>query len=60
MTYTDTILLKLGEDTCNLPNRHIDKIQNKKIWKSLRSHILHRREKRKQGTFLILFSTIDY
>lgn len=49
MTYTDTILLKLQEDTCNLSNRHIDKIQNKKIWKSLRTHILSRREKRKQA-----------
>lgn len=42
----------------NMPNNHFSKIQDKKIWKSLRTHILSRREKNKQGRFSELLCTI--
>lgn len=35
----------------NMSNKHKNKIQDKKIWKSLRTHIMTRREKTKQGAF---------
>lgn len=37
----------------NLSNKHNSKIQDKQIWKSLRTHILSRREQNKQGTVKI-------
>lgn len=37
----------------NLSNKHNSKIQDKQIWKSLRTHILSRREQNKQGTIKI-------
>lgn len=38
----------------NMSNKHNSKVQDKNIWKSLRTHILSRREKNKQGTFSAL------
>lgn len=52
MTYiNNTIMLIEEEVTGNMSNKHDSKIQDKNIWKSLRTHILSRREKNKQGTF---------
>lgn len=53
MTFTDTIVF-FGERV-NISNKHKNKIQNKKIWKSLRNHIMSRRKKNKQGTFVIWY-----
>lgn len=44
----------IGERINNVSNKHSkmnNKIQNKKIWKSLRNHIMSLREKNKQGNF---------
>lgn len=57
MTFTDTIVF-IGEHVGNISNRHNNKIQNKKIWKSLRTHIMSRRKKNKQGTFEIWYRYI--
>lgn len=41
----------------NMSNKHdSNKVQEKDIWKSLRTHILSRREKNKQGTFFAFFA----
>ncbi|VVC36932.1 Hypothetical protein CINCED_3A008478 [Cinara cedri] len=51
MTFTDTIVY-IGERVGNISNKHSkinNKIQNKKIWKSLRNHIISRRKKNKQA-----------
>lgn len=52
MTFNDTIMF-IEEDTRKMWNRHNCKIQNKKIWKSLRTHILSQRQKSKQGKLLM-------
>jgi len=39
----------------NMSNKQDSKVQDKNIWKSLRTHILSRREKNKQGTFFAFF-----
>lgn len=36
----------------SLSNKHNSKIQDKQIWNSLRTHILSRREKNKQGIYI--------
>lgn len=52
MTYSNnTIMLVEDEGVGNMANKHGSKIQDKKIWKSLRTHILSRREINKKGIF---------
>lgn len=61
MTYiNNTIMLIEDEIAGNMSNEHSSKIQDKKIWKSLRTHILSRREKNKQGTFIICIICLLY
>jgi hypothetical protein len=48
MTFSDAFRF-IEEGTNNLSIRHANRIQNKRMWKSLRKHILTRREKCKQG-----------
>jgi len=50
MTYINNAVMLAEEEIAgNISNKHNSKIQDKKIWKSLRTHILSRREKNKQG-----------
>jgi len=52
MTYISNRTMLIEEEVNgNMSNKHNNKIQDKKIWKSLRTHILSRREKNKQGKF---------
>lgn len=51
MTFSSDAVKLIEEGTCHLPIKHDTKIQNKRMWKSLRKHILSRREKSKQGKF---------
>lgn len=44
------------EVTGNMSNKHDGKVQDKNIWKSLRMHIISRREKNKQGTILVIIT----
>lgn len=61
MTYINNTIMLIEEDvTGNMSNKHDSKIQDKNIWKSLRTHILSRREKNKQGTFQIMFTISMY
>lgn len=56
MTYINNTTMLIEEEvTGNLSNKHNSKIQDKQIWNSLRTHILSRREKNKQGTYLYIF-----
>ncbi|XP_025408187.1 uncharacterized protein LOC112681985 isoform X2 [Sipha flava] len=48
MTFSDAFRF-IEEGTNNLSIRHANRIQNKRMWKSLRKHILTRREKCKQA-----------
>lgn len=53
MTYINNAIMLIEEEVAgNMSNKHNSKVQDKNIWKSLRTHILSRREKNKQGTFL--------
>lgn len=53
MTYINNKVMMIEEEIIeNMSNKHSSKIQDKKIWKTLRVHILSRREKNKQGTYL--------
>jgi len=52
MTYINNAIMLIEEEVAgNMSNKHNSKVQDKNIWKSLRTHILSRREKNKQGTF---------
>lgn len=52
MTFTNNPAMLIDEEgSGNMSNN--SKIQDKKVWKSLRTHILFRREKNKQGTLFI-------
>lgn len=39
----------------NMSDKHNSTVQDNKIWSSLRTHIMSRREKNKQGKFSIAF-----
>lgn len=53
MTYINNAIMLIEEEVAgNMSNKHNSKVQDKNIWKSLRTHILSRREKNKQGTLL--------
>lgn len=52
MTYINNAIMLVEEEGAgNMANKHGSKIQDKKIWKSLRTHILSRREINKKGMF---------
>lgn len=52
MTYSDRVTFIEESTNNNMANRHESKIQDEKMWKSLRSHILSQRETNKQGTYI--------
>jgi len=53
MTYINNAIMLIEEEVAgNMSNKHNSKVQDKNIWKSLRTHILSRREKNKQGTLI--------
>lgn len=57
MTYINNTTMLIEEEvTGNMSNKHDNKVQDKNIWKSLRTHIISRREKNKRGTFLVLIA----
>ncbi|XP_026820049.1 probable serine/threonine-protein kinase DDB_G0282963 isoform X2 [Rhopalosiphum maidis] len=49
MTYINNAIMLIEEVAGNMSNKHNSKVQDKNIWKSLRTHILSRREKNKQA-----------
>ncbi|CAH1731596.1 unnamed protein product [Aphis gossypii] len=50
MTYINNAIMLIEEEVAgNMSNKHNSKVQDKNIWKSLRTHILSRREKNKQA-----------
>lgn len=58
MTFTNTVVFieeNASGERCNNNNsvsdKHKSKIQNRKIWKSLRTHIMSNRKKNKLGEF---------
>lgn len=50
MTFNNTFIF-IEKSATTMSNLHVSTIQGKPIWKSLRSHILSRREKVKPGMF---------
>lgn len=50
MTYINNTNMLIEEEVDgDMSNKHNSNLQDKKLWKSLRTHILSRREKNKQG-----------
>lgn len=53
MTYINNTIMLIEEVAGNMSDKHHSNVQDTKIWSSLRTHIMSRREKNKQGKFLI-------
>jgi uncharacterized membrane protein len=61
MTYINNSIMLIEEEVAGtMSNKQDDKIHDTNIWKSLRTHILSRRKKNKQGRasyFIIAMSS---
>lgn len=55
MTYINNTIMLIEEVAGNMSDKHNSTVQDNKIWSSLRTHIMSRREKNKQGKFSIAF-----
>lgn len=63
MTFTNAVVYVeeiASRERCNgVSNKLKSKIQNKKIWKSLRTHIMSSRKKNKLGEFFSYYNLQD-